>query len=179
MTALAPELPGAPDYAEAFAAWRVWRVLACRDGYRLASVVKSTVWPPGEPLAAECLRSPLGTFFRRRRAKMHAAPDAGCECGIYAGRLARVGDYLTEPPAAAVTRVLGEVSLWGTVIECERGFRASLAYPARLYVPVDPAFAAEERWEALVAALEAYGVPVEVLPARASEAVRVVRESRV
>jgi len=179
VTALDAELPAAPDYADAFVAWRVWRVVASREGYRLASVVKSTLWPPGAPLAAECLRSPLGTFFRRRRAKAHAAPDAGCECGIYAGRLAAIGEYLTEPPAAAVTRVLGQVSLWGTVIECERGFRASQAYPARLYVPVEPALAAEHRWDSLLGALEVYGVPVELLEARPSEAIRALRQTHV
>jgi hypothetical protein len=35
-----------------------------------------------------------------------------------------------------VHRVIGTVSLWGTVVEGERGWRASHAYPRRIYVPV-------------------------------------------
>jgi hypothetical protein len=57
-------------------------------------------------------------------------------------------------------RALGEVSLWGRVIECERGFRASLAYPRRLYLPAD---GLHRRRGRLVDDLEAYGVPVEPL----------------
>ena len=32
-------------------------------------------------------------------------------------------------------RVLGRVSLWGDVVECAWGWRASFAYPAQIYVP--------------------------------------------
>ena len=41
-----------------------------------------------------------------------------------------------------VCRILGEVTLWGHVVETEAGWRASHAYPLRLYVP-DAAIAAE------------------------------------
>jgi hypothetical protein len=34
-------------------------------------------------------------------------------------------------------RVAGRVRLWGTVVECERGWRASHAYPSRLLVALD------------------------------------------
>jgi hypothetical protein len=49
--------------------------------------------------------------------------------------------------------------------------RASRAYPARLYVPVDCSTRLEHRWDDLLAGLEVYGVPVERLPARCSDAV--------
>jgi hypothetical protein len=39
------------------------------------------------------------------------------------------------PPAETIQYAVGRVSLWGVVIECERGWRALYAYPARLYVP--------------------------------------------
>jgi hypothetical protein len=57
--------------------------------------------------------------------------------------------------------VVGEVSLWGTVIECEHGYRASLAYPRRIYVPSD---GAHWDWEKVADDLSAYRVPVEPLP---------------
>lgn len=174
MTTLSAASVEIPDYVEPLVAWRVWRVVSVRDGYRLASVVKSTIWPPGQPLHAECLRSPLGTLFRRRRAKLHAAPGLGCECGIYGAHLALISDYLSDQPGQAVTRVVGEVLLWGTVVECERGFRVSHAYPARLYLPVDGDD--EDRLAPLRTGLEAYGVPIELLHARPSEAIRALEQ---
>jgi hypothetical protein len=84
--------------------------------------------------------------------------------------LARIGQYVAEPPCRGVARVLGRVALWGTVIECERGFRASHAYPARIYVPADAGDPWRIGWEEVAFGLARYGVPIEPLAARASEA---------
>ncbi len=169
----------APDFAGVIEAWRVWRVVAGKDGYTLGSVIKPTLWPPREPLVAECLcSSPVVTWFRRKRSP-HEIPDERCECGIYAASLPTVGQYLRDPPAnLAVARVLGQVSLWGRVVECERGYRASHAYPLRLFVPVDSSVHRRHRWRALVHGLDAYGVPVEALPARCAEAARVLEREQ-
>lgn len=170
----------APDFAEAIEAWRVWRVVASEDGYSLGSVLRPTLWQPGQPLVAECLRtSTLLARLRRRRRCARTVPDEQCECGIYAASLSFVDQYLRyahAPATHCVARVLGQVSLWGTVIEYERGYRASHAYPLRVYVPVDASLRGGRRWEDLVAGLDGYGVPVEVLPARCSEAVAVLEQ---
>lgn len=161
----------APDFAEPLEAWRVWKVVR-RDGeYSLGSVVQRTLWPAGEALAAECLRC-RHLFPRLRRKREHAAPDARCECGIYAAELERVGQYVAEAPCSGVARVLGQVALWGTVIECERGLRASHAYPARIYVPADAGEPWRLSWEEVALGLWRYGVPIEPLAARATEATR-------
>ena len=55
---------------------------------------------------------------------------------------------------------LGRVSLWGLVVECERGWRASHAYPERILLPVRPGAGAAEELDALTAALSVYGMPV-------------------
>ena len=167
-----PELHDAPDYAEPLVAWRVWRVVSTSDGFRLGSVVKSALWPAGEPLRAECLREPTLAGFFRRRAPSHGAPEPECECGIYAGRLSAIEDYLAPSAAEFEARALGQVLLWGRVVECERGFRASYAYPARLYLPAGGAAGSARRRERLVAELGAYGVPVDALDIPASEARR-------
>ncbi|HET7137398.1 MAG TPA: hypothetical protein VFI04_03515 [Gaiellaceae bacterium] len=172
MTATGLELHEAPDFAEPLVAWRVWRVVATKDGYRLGSVVKTALWAPGEPFSAECLREPTLAALFRRKPKAHAAPDDECECGIYAGRLSGIREYMAPTATEAVAHVVGEVMLWGTVIECERGFRASHAYPRRLYVPVGGVAASGHRFRSLAAALEVYGIPVEALDSPASEATR-------
>jgi hypothetical protein len=107
-----------------------------REDGRLKSVLYDDVWEPGGGLAAGC---PHG----------HAAPDAGCGCGIYAVREPEgARRYLVgrdEPEVVA--RVLGQVALWGTVIEARLGWRGAMAYPATL----EPAAAEIARL---------YGVPV-------------------
>ena len=47
------------------------------------------------------------------------------------------------------------------MIECERGYRASHAYPKCIYVPAD---GAHWPWEKVAEDLAAYRVPVEPLP---------------
>jgi hypothetical protein len=159
----------APDFIEPFEAWRVWTLVRRDDEYSLGSVVQRTLWPAREPFTAECLRHRLLRGLRRRR---HAAPDVRCECGIYAAALEHVGRYVADAPCGVVPRVLGQVALWGTVVECERGFRASHAYPKRIYVPADAGEPWRIGWEEVALGLWRYGVPVVGLAARAGEAPR-------
>jgi hypothetical protein len=129
--------------------WRAWVVTETPDGPRLGSVLHELVWPHGRAALAECRREddpfapPLGA---------HPVPGAECNCGFHAARdpvdalsYARGRD---EP--GTICRILGEVVLWGHVLETEGGWRASHAYPARLYV-------ADVE---LAAALAGYSVPV-------------------
>jgi hypothetical protein len=160
----------APDYVEPFEAWRVWRVVRREDEFALGSIVQRTVWPAGEALAAECLRRRPLRRLRRRRP--HEAPEARCDCGIYAARLECVSEYIADAPCRGIARVLGRVALWGTVVECERGFRASHAYPARIYVPVDAGDPWRISWEEVALGLWRYGVPIEELASRAADATR-------
>ena len=126
----------APDLIEPLEAWRVWRVVEREGELLLASIVKSTVWPVAEPLVARCLGpQPFLEWLQRR--PRHEAPSVRCECGIYATALERSGEYLSDSLPLARARVLGRVALWGTVLECERGYRASYAYPLELYVAAD------------------------------------------
>lgn len=158
----------APDLASSIDTWRAWRVVDTPHGYRLASVYKSTLWPPGKPLVADCFgsRSSFNRLFRRG---VHEAPATRCECGIYGAGLHIVDECLGALSGNYdVGRVIGEVSLWGAVIECERGYRASAAYPRRIYVPLD---GARDDLEDLVLGLGSYGVPVELLPFRCADAI--------
>jgi hypothetical protein len=170
VTASAGAASQAPDLAGAIEAWRIWRVVSRDGGYRLCSALKPTVWRRKEPLVAECLH-PLPPLRWLRRRERHGAPDAGCECGVYGAGLEQIGLYLMPAPAEpALARVVGRVSLWGTVIECERGFRASHAYPLCIYVPVDARGEGRDRCHELADSLEDYGVPVYLLPLRTAEA---------
>jgi hypothetical protein len=131
---------GAPDYATAFVGWRCWLVVLVESEYRLCSPVYPTIWAPGNKTEAICCQQHMLTG--RRRPAGHRAPHEHCRCGIYASDT-------PQPPATLVNRidravygypvaqpVLGRVSLWGQVVECEHGWRAACAYPADLYVPI-------------------------------------------
>jgi hypothetical protein len=97
--------------------WRAWRLRRGADGtLRLQPAFRGSPWGPREPVRAECVR--------RRR---HGAPKRRCTCGLYGFRDGReVG--LGGTRLAAV----GQVSMWGRVVEHDLGYRAQLAYPARL-----------------------------------------------
>lgn len=162
---------GAPDYAEPLVGWRVWVVVPGQDDVpRLRSVVQKTLWPAREPLDAECCQRRVLAKLLRRQAH-DSVPLPSCQCGIYATYLPELEPLLAEAPWETGARVLGQVSLWGDVIECERGWRASRAYPAKLYVPVRDGRRPRLRQDEIADALLAYGVPVETLPCRPSQAV--------
>jgi hypothetical protein len=155
----------APDYAQPIVAWRLWSVVRER-GLVLRSLFHPFVWPRRQPLRATCERwRPLARMIDRR----HDTPGDRCTCGIYAADLNVIGDYLGEPPAGGVDslpRVVGLVSLWGSVLECEHGWRASHGYPAALFVPVfTSAIESDPTPEEIASELEEYGVPVEVVTA--------------
>lgn len=174
-----PPVERAPDYVEPFVGWRVWVVVVDDAGAtRLRSVVQKTVWPAGEALRAECCqRRVLAKLLRRPQ---HGpVPLPSCQCGIYATELTELEPLLAEAPWETGARVVGRVSLWGDVIECERGWRASLAYPAHLYVPLRDGRRPRLGQEEIAAGLADYGVPVELLPCRPSQAVTQLARRRV
>jgi hypothetical protein len=155
----------APDYIEPIVGWRSWLVVCEGEGFRLRSVLYDALWPPRSELVAGCLRR--GSPWRRR--SDHLSPASRCRCGIYA---------VTEPEDAAsylegrswgdalgAHRVIGTVSLWGRVVECTRGWRASHAYPKVIYVPATrgPYWLKAKQRDAVALALTDYGVPVELL----------------
>lgn len=156
-----------PDYISPFEGWRLW--LASTDAagvFRLTSMRQQLVWPAREPLVAMCFRR--RSFFRARHAAHpdQAPPVRDCRCGIYAiSDPTRLGAFFDTDHVSRCGRqwVVGRVSLWGTVVESGRGWRASHAYPKQLYVPL----AKRNRGAAneVETHLREYGVPVELLDA--------------
>jgi hypothetical protein len=126
--------------------WRAWTVRETAAGLRLGSVLHELDWAPGDPAVAECAVE----------GGVHPVPGPRCLCGFHAVRdpVDALSYLIGRDDANTVCRVLGEVALWGHVLETESGWRASHALPLRLYV----------RDQELVPALSAYGVAISCDP---------------
>ena len=154
----------APDYLEPVVGWRVWNLLEVAGEVRLSSLVYSKAWPVRQELSAVCrlgTRVPMSS--RQRSLPPHRAPYAQCSCGIHGTRtLEQATVYLesgSEGRSSGACRVLGRVLIWGSVVEGERGWRGSRAYPERVYLPAEVG----AKW---AFGLAAYGVPIELLDCR-------------
>jgi hypothetical protein len=120
---------------------------------RLRSLTELGFWPARERLTATC-----------GRGAAHTAPQAACECGVWAFRAyERAYAELLAYAHGATPVLLGRVRMWGRLVEAEHGWRAQYAYPADLTV-----FGGDED---VATALEAaYGVPVTATPWPAEQA---------
>ena len=95
----------------------------------------------------------------------HLAPDPGCTCGIYSFKTLeelKKQNYNNQ-------KILGEVWLWGRVVEHASGYRSQYSYPKKFYFPREnkPEFASSA-FNVDSAALAPYvsflyGVPYEIL----------------
>lgn len=116
--------------AEPVRAWRAWPITDFhrRDGTiepRLAPVSNVVgLWPPRSRMEARCERT--------WQATPHEAPWPSCQCGAWAVRDRAAAERIARGRIGPVC--IGEVNLWGRVLEFEHGYRAQYAYPAKLYV---------------------------------------------
>jgi hypothetical protein len=110
--------------------WRIWRVV---DG-RLHAVVWGTPWEPRARFAARCEDRPSPFWQPDQRPHEHAAPARECECGVYAFESRGEAERLASEKVDDDVIALGRVSLWGRVLEAERGYRGQYAYPYDLVV---------------------------------------------
>lgn len=123
--------------------WRYWLLVA---GGRLGSVsLRRFHWEPGQPFRASCMTGG------------HRAPAEDCDCGVYAALdLATLREHgLCLSPGGLL---VGEVALWGNVIQSDEGCRGEYAYPRALSLMEETV--PEGSRPAVLNALAAYQVPV-------------------
>lgn len=115
-----------PDGPVPIRAWRIWGLARTEEGFQLQSSAAGFVtgmprWPERARFDARCLAaSPCSSMVPNPR---HA-------CGIYAlsdraATLEWAGSIARVRPV-----VIGEVDLWGIVVQTAKGWRAQHAYPA-------------------------------------------------
>jgi hypothetical protein len=145
--------------SEPIIAWRAWQVawqrteevIGCLQSQdlvyaaeqRLCALNNPTLWPPRKPLHADCMTHGLSLWGAPpsgwgllssdapENEHEHVAPHPSCKCGIYARKEDPTGSIFADVHSSIA---IGRVSLWGRVIEHERGYRAEFAYPYELKV---------------------------------------------
>jgi hypothetical protein len=110
-----------PDFVHTITAWRGWGV----TNGELEALGSSSRWEPRRALRANC-----------RIGEDHAAPQMDCNCGYWSFRTKELLIQAMERYATSVC-VIGQVEIWGRVIECENGFRSEYAYPKELWLLED------------------------------------------
>ena len=139
-----------PDYISPIVGYRVWTW----DTKGLKSLCGER-WRPRQSLAARCRASAV---VGRAEAvhDAHEPPQTNCTCGVYA---ARTIEHLHQCGYREFG-IHGEVYLWGTVVEHERGWRAQLAYPKSLVLQPDAIPSDTKEMEVRLGALAAYDTDI-------------------
>lgn len=116
----APPLSPSPDYTHTITAWRGWIV---DDDGNLGALGTTFEWEPRRAARARC----------KVASGSHYAPNLSCSCGFWSFKSR---ELLTEALSTYATDVdvIGEVEIWGRVIECENGWRSEFAYPKELWL---------------------------------------------
>ena len=121
----APVPPEAmPDYTHTITAWRGWAVV---NG-RLSSLGTDSEWMPKRAYRAVCHAKIFGP--------RHPAPHKKCNCGYWSFKSLDVMQDMLRDYSLHVD-VIGQVEIWGRVVECEHGFRSEFAYPKELWLLKD------------------------------------------
>lgn len=124
-----------PDGFEPVVALRTWRL----DHMGNLVSMNGKVWPVGQPMKADCtkrhLRDAEWTTVEKALARIAEegesalqVPVESCTCGIYAAK-----EVWLAMQYHGNNCVIGQVYLWGKIIEGRDGWRAEYAYPKRLY----------------------------------------------
>ena len=117
-----------PDYIQCLTGWRAWQV----GKERLQALGTFSIWHPKIAVPAVC--APSLSFPRSDDgAKDHVAPHKDCTCGYWSFKSQELLTGALESYIGSVV-VIGTVSIWGKVIECENGFRSEYAYPKELWL---------------------------------------------
>jgi hypothetical protein len=140
---------------QTFTGWRSWYVDRRYAGPRLRSLTQGYVWPGYKPMVAVCKEGHGALGFEY------------CGCGLYGAdtfstlyMLGYTWSSMSESPPAATTArfplVVGEIDLWGKVVEAEWGLKATHGYPRVLHVP-------RMQWRLATPLRERYGCVVKLV----------------
>jgi len=146
-----------------------YRGWVLREG-KLSSWAVDNFWIPKTANVAQCGGYEHVKFWGPHKVHLglklipHAsdlAPLAECGCGFYAFKtLPYLVEWLEhrEPNI-----VIGEVYLWGKIVDCQYGYRAQSAYPKLFY---STSYESKNAYNNSIFVLREFNVPVEPIPER-------------
>ena len=144
-----------------------YRVWALRES-KLSSYAVDNFWIPKKANAAQCRGYEHIKFWGSHNIQSgpklipHAsqvAPLAECGCGFYAFKtLVDLVEWLEDRESSIV---LGEVYLWGKIVDCQYGYRAQYAYPKGFYSNL---YEYDYAYNNSTSALREFDVPIEPMP---------------
>lgn len=107
--------------------WRWWDI--SKTGGLMS--VNNVIWPPNEPLEAEC-----GTFDAKEvcRQTGEKPPVYSCHCGYWAFSDPEIAAALPSQGYFRSTKVFGCIEAWGDIVWHENGFRAEWCIPRAVVV---------------------------------------------
>jgi hypothetical protein len=148
-----------PDFISPVVGYRVWQWDA--TGLRSLNGEK---WVAHQPLSAVCRADVCGSIAGVSKSRHNPVelPSLSCTCGVYA---ARTMEHLRQCGYRKLA-VHGEVFLWGTVVEHERGWRAQFAYPKTLFLAADAIPFSFSEINARLRTLAEFGTDIFLLPER-------------
>lgn len=145
-----------PDYISPIVGYRVWQW----DAAGLKSL-NGELWVPVQRLNALC-RADATRFISglpRFKHDSRQVPHPSCTCGVYA---AKAIERLQQSGYSRFG-LYGEVHLWGTVIEHERGWRAQYAYPRTFVLAPSVLAFSLSTIDAQLRSLTAFGTDIFIL----------------
>lgn len=161
---------------EPIRAWRVWRLGGSSAVPLIVSASSGVgwVWRPREWPEAVCIyhHPDWPSFGKSQYRSMHSTEEPhpvparhGCKCGYWGMKDKLFPQTTLATEVVRTSTLIGEVALWGRVVETELGYRAQYAYPLNIQFRKPHVLAiAGNRYvdQPEVARLlsEAYGIPV-------------------
>lgn len=118
-----------PDLFEPIVAWRIWA--GCNPQGYLKALANSYYWTPGKVM--QCICDSCG---------QPSKPTMDGTQGFYSFKTVK---HMVEQEfrrgfnrySYQTDYIVGQVYIWGTVIECEYGYRSEFAYPKALLISHD------------------------------------------
>ncbi len=145
-----------------------FRVWVLRES-KLSSYAVDNFWIPKKANVAQCAGYEHIKFWGSHNIQSgpklipHAsqvAPLAECGCGFYALRtLPYLMEWLEHREEPNI--VVGEVYMWGKIVDCQYGYRARYAYPKCFY---GNSYDHDDAYNNSPFALREFSVPIEPMP---------------
>lgn len=123
-----------PDGMTPLKGYRAWYVGGSTG--LLTGQAHTELWSPYQPFRAACYSGDTDSHLEKNGDYI-PAPAIGCTCGVYSYKTmaqltVRMNAIHEQTYGLAPLMVWGEVYLWGTIVEHDKGYRSEFAYPADL-----------------------------------------------